>query len=196
MRRPALFIGIFCAALLAACWERHAERNDRRAYFARVGNTYRVELHGWRFPLVHDPLSLLLERTRRVTVTLELPRLEGTIDGSAIPVGPDRYRYAGRLVIAGRTMTVDLYYNDRRPLPWNDEYTLVQADGEETFSATGREAAAVRGRFVPKRAGDGRERVAVTVRFVANRRGSCFPHHGASSAHGFARSGRATAGPV
>ena len=129
--KRTLFISIFFAAFAAACWERHAEKNDERAYFTRIGNTYRVELKGWRFPLVHDPLSLLLERTRRVTFIMELPRLEGVIDGSEIPVGPDKLRYVGRLVITDRKMEVDLYYSDRRPLPWNDGYTLVQTDSDE-----------------------------------------------------------------
>ena len=127
-----LLIAIFFAALVAACWERHAERNQEDAYVTRIGDTYRVELRGWRFPLVHDPLSLLLERTRRVTFTMDLPRFEGVINGSEIPVAPDKLRYIGRVVINQRKMTVDLYYSDRRPLPWNDDYTLVQTDGDGT----------------------------------------------------------------
>ena len=128
--RRRLLVGIFVAGLAAACWERHAERNDDRAYFTAGGNVYRVELKGWRFPLVHDPLSLLLERTRRETLTMELPRIEGVIDGSEIPVSPDKLRYVGRVVITKRKMKVGLYYTDRRPLPWNDEYTLVQTDSD------------------------------------------------------------------
>ena len=132
MRRP-LFLGIFLATLAAACWERHAERNDDRAYFTRNGDVYRVELKGWRFPLVHDPLSLLVERTREATLTMELPRIEGVIDGNEIPVAPDKLGYVGRVVISKRKMNVDLYYqNDRRPLSWNDDYTLVQAKSDET----------------------------------------------------------------
>jgi hypothetical protein len=127
--RRTLFTVICVATLAAACWERHAERNDERAYFVSDGHTYRVELTGWRFPLVHDPLSLLLERTRKATLTMELPRLEGVVDGSEIPVAPDKLRYVGRVVITNRKMQVDLYYTDRRPLPWNDDYTLVPTDG-------------------------------------------------------------------
>jgi hypothetical protein len=93
------------------------------------GDIYRVELTGWRFPLVHDPLSLLLDRTRRASVTLDLPRLDGVIDGGEIPVAPDKLRYVGRVVVSNRKMHVDLYYDDGRPLSWNDEYTLVPADG-------------------------------------------------------------------
>ncbi len=71
--------------LTGTWWYRHAQDGDR-AYFARMGNVYRVEMRGWRFPLVHDPLSLLLERTYEETLTLDLPRIEGVIDGSEIPV--------------------------------------------------------------------------------------------------------------
>ena len=127
--RRTVFVVIGFATLAAACWERHAERNDERAYFARDGQTYRVELKGWRFPLVHDPLSLLLERTRKETLTMELPRIEGVIDGSEIPVSPDKLRYIGRVVITNRKMHVDLYYSDQRALRWNDDYTLVQTEG-------------------------------------------------------------------
>lgn len=125
--RRYLLIAACVALPIAVLWQRHAEGNDERAYFARVGQIYRVELTGWRFPLVHDPLSLLLERTRRDTVTLELPRIEGAIEGTEIPVGPDKLRYVGRILITGRNMNVDLYYGDdqRRPLPWNGKYTLV-----------------------------------------------------------------------
>jgi hypothetical protein len=104
--------------------------NQRRArLFVADGHIYRVELTGWRFPLVHDPLSLLLDRTRKATLTIELPRIEGVIDGGEIPVGPDKLRYVGRVVVTNRKMQVDLYYDDRRPLSWNDEYTLVPRHG-------------------------------------------------------------------
>lgn len=130
--KRTLIVAIFLAALGASCWERYAERNDGRAYFTRSGDTYRVELTGWRFPLVHDPLSLFLERTRRATLTLQLPRLEGAIEGSDLLMLPDKLHYAGRVVISNRKMTVDLSHGDGSPLSWNDEYTLVQADGDES----------------------------------------------------------------
>jgi hypothetical protein len=125
MRRT--IYALLCVATLAVGgWLKYADRNDGRAYFVAEANVYRVELTGWRFPLVHDPLSLFLESTRRATVTLDLPRIEGVIEGSDIPVGPDKVRYNGRVVIADRKMQVDLYYDgDRRPLSWNDDYTLV-----------------------------------------------------------------------
>jgi hypothetical protein len=124
-----LFIALCLAVPAAACWERHAESNDERAYFVRDAHSYRVEMKGWRFPLVHDPISLLLERTHEETLTLELPRIDGVIEGTEIPVTTGKLRYVGRVLITERKMKVDLYYDDderpRRPLAWNDEYTLV-----------------------------------------------------------------------
>jgi len=97
------FFTVICVATLAvACWERHAESNEQRGYFVSDGHTYRVELTGWRFPLVHDPLSFLLEHTRKATLTMELPRLEDVVDGSEIPVSPDKLRHVdGRDQVGG-----------------------------------------------------------------------------------------------
>jgi hypothetical protein len=133
-RRPLIII-IGVAALAGACWERFAERNDDRAYFTREGQVYRVEMKGLRFPLVHDPVSLILARTREETFTLELPRIEGVIEGSEIPRGSADYRYSGRVVIASGKMQVDLYYPDdgvRRASSWNDEYTLLPKDSDRS----------------------------------------------------------------
>ena len=126
--RRSMYASLCVATLAVTGWLKYADRNDGRAYFVADGNVYRVELTGWRFPLVHDPLSLFLESTRRDTLTLDLPRIEGVIEGADIPVGPDKLRYGGRVVITDRKMQVDLYYDgDRRPLSWNDDYTLAPA---------------------------------------------------------------------
>jgi hypothetical protein len=90
-------------------------------------------MKGWRFPLVHDPLSLVLGRTSEQTLTITLPRIDGVIEGKEISVPPDKLGYLGRVVITSGRMKVDLYYDEagegpRRPLSWNDEYTLVQRD--------------------------------------------------------------------
>ena len=119
-----------CATLAWAFWERHAETNEDRAHVAKDGSGYHVEMKGWRFPLVHDPLSLLVERTYEDTLTLDLPRIDGVIEGNEIPVRPGTLRYVGRVVVDGGTMKVDLYYEDvdegsRHALPWNDGSTLV-----------------------------------------------------------------------
>jgi hypothetical protein len=126
-----LFIGLCVSVLAAACWQKYAETNHDRAYFAPDGHIYRVELKGRRFPLVHDPVSLLTESTREETFTLELPRVDGVIDAAEI-----HHNYRGRVAITGGRMTVDLYYPDEdrgpKPLSWNGEYTLLQKDTAAT----------------------------------------------------------------
>ena len=132
MHKKRTLIALFFATLAAVFWERHAQTNDERAYFAKEGQSYRVEMKGWRFPLVHDPVSLLLDRTYQETFTLALPRIDGVIEGPEIPVDPGKLRYVGRVVITGGRMKLDLYYDDsenpRRALSWNDEYVLVPKD--------------------------------------------------------------------
>lgn len=81
--------------------------------------------------MAHDPVSAILGRTYEETLILELPRIEGVIDGSEIPVMEGKLPYGGRVVITEDKMKVDLYYDDqsdntKRPLLWNDEYTLVE----------------------------------------------------------------------
>ena len=89
-----------------------------------------MELTGRRFPLVHDPVSLLTESTREETFTLELPRIDGVIDAAEI-----HHNYRGHVAITKGRMTVDLYQDEgsrRRPLSWNGEYTLLQKDTPAT----------------------------------------------------------------
>ena len=105
--------------------------NDERAYFAKQGASYLVELKGTRRLMAHDPISLIRGGTYEETLALQLPRIEGVIEGSEIPVTAGKLRYTGEIVITKDKMKLDLYYDDpgdsvRRPLPWNGEYTLVQ----------------------------------------------------------------------
>ena len=119
------------APLVSAC---SATGNDERAYFAKHGPSYLVELKGRRRVMAHDPVSAIRGRTYEETLTMELPRIEGVIEGAEIPVKRGYLRYAGRVVITKGKMRVDLYYDNRDdktqvPLLWNGEYTLVQKDG-------------------------------------------------------------------
>lgn len=118
------------AALVSAC---SGTGNDEHAYFAKHGPSYQVELKGRRRVMAHDPVSAVRGRTYEETLTMELPRIEGVIEGTEIPVRPGSLRYTGRVVITGSRMKIDLYYENRDdstkvPLPWNGEYTLVPKD--------------------------------------------------------------------
>ena len=125
-----LYIVICVATLASAC---AGTGNDEHAYFTRHGPNYLVELKGRRRLMAHDPVSAIRGRTYEETLTIELPRIEGVIEGSEIPVRPGSLPYAGRVVITRNEMKVDLYYDDRGentkvPLLWNGDYTLLQKD--------------------------------------------------------------------
>jgi hypothetical protein len=79
--------------------------------------------------MAHDPFSAIRGRTYEETLTIQVPRIEGVIEGSEIPVPPGKLRYAGRIEIKNSKMRVDLQYDRTKvPLPWNGEYTLVEKD--------------------------------------------------------------------
>jgi hypothetical protein len=123
------FVAVCFATLVSAC---SGTGNDEHAYFAKHGPSYLVELKGRR-RLTHDPVSAVRGRTYEETLTIELPRIEGVIEGAEIPVRPGSLPYAGRVVITRGRMTLDLYYDNRDdttkgPLLWNGEYTLLQKD--------------------------------------------------------------------
>jgi len=129
MRRVS-FVVICFATLVSACSE---TGHDEHAYFVKHGPNYLVEMKGRRRLMAHDPVSAIRGRTYEETLTIELPRIEGVIDGAEISVRPGYLRYAGRVVITSRKMNVDLYYHDRDAntkvaLLWNGEYMLLQRD--------------------------------------------------------------------
>ena len=128
-KRISLALGCLLMMVLACS----RPGNYERAYFTKSGRSYLVEMKGTRRLMAHDPISAIRGKTYEDTLTLELPRIEGEIEGSEIPVPSDRLPYAGRVVITKGKMKVDLYYDDhngntKRPLLWNDEYSLVPRD--------------------------------------------------------------------
>ena len=129
-RVSSVLLGLLClAALLSACGR---TGNDEHAYFVKHGPNYLVELKGRRRLMAHDPVSAIRGRTYEETLTMELPRIEGIVEGAEIPVRRGS-PYAGRIVITRDKMKVELLYdnrddNTRVPLLWNGEYTLVPKD--------------------------------------------------------------------
>lgn len=104
--------------------------NYYRAYFTKYGTSYFVEMKGTRRLMAHDPISSIRGATYEETLIIQLARIEGVIKGSEILVPSDKLPYTGEIVITKNKMKVDLYYDhpDKAPLPWNDEYSLVQRD--------------------------------------------------------------------
>ena len=129
-RRVSLVVICLVATLVSSCGR---ASNDERASYTTQGSSYLVEMKGRRLLMAHDPLSWLRGRTYEDTLTLELPRIDGVVEGREIPVKPDKLRYTGRVVMTSGRMTVDLHYVNRdgrteAPLPWNGEYKLVEKE--------------------------------------------------------------------
>ncbi len=121
-----LLVGLIIAlSLTLAC---SSTGNYERAYFEKHGARYVVEMKGRRRLLAHDPFSAIRGGTYEDTLTLDIPRIEGVIEGSEIPVMPGKLRYAGRVEITRGKMRVELYYDDgnKVPLLWNGKYTLFE----------------------------------------------------------------------
>lgn len=105
--------------------------NYERAYFSRQGRSYFVEMKGTRRRMAHDPISFIRGETYEETLIMQLPRIEGVIEGTEIPVPKDKLGYTGQVSITKDRMEVNLYYDNKSemtkaPLPWNGEYTLVE----------------------------------------------------------------------
>ena len=136
-RKRALKIAIVVAVGLALGYScmRDKTSNDATAAVAREGETYRITLTGTRYLMVHDPISALMARTYEETYELDLPRIEGVVQGTEIPRPRGWYKLLGTVTFDGDRMTVDLYYDNtddkiRDPLSWNGVYTLRFAKGE------------------------------------------------------------------
>ena len=91
-------LGVALFALLAGCAR---TGNHERANFTKAGSKYLIELKGDRRRMAHDPLSAIFNGTYEETLTLELPRIEGVIQGSEIPAPAAKLRYIGTISITG-----------------------------------------------------------------------------------------------
>ena len=109
MRRVLIATGCFLL-FVSAC---SRVSNNERAYFAKEGGSYFVEMKGTRRKMAHDPISLIRGRTYEETLIMQLPRIEGLIDGTEIPVPQGKLRYTGQVSITEDKMKVSLYYDDR-----------------------------------------------------------------------------------
>jgi len=131
-----LVSALFLLPLIGAC---SMARNYPEAYFAKKDDRYLVQMMGRRRRMAHDPISGLTAGTYEDNLILDVPRIEGIIEGAEIPVKPGYLGYGGSVVITQGKMKVDLYYavdGPNRPLSWNGEYNLVQKNISEPQEPT------------------------------------------------------------
>jgi TonB family protein len=105
-----------------------ANRNYDDATFRKIGRRYLIEVSGKRRTASHD-----LQRwgTYEGFCQLDVPRIEGTIDGKEIHQAPGYYPFQGSISIHGREMIVNLKidnYDFHRldNFGWNGTYSLEE----------------------------------------------------------------------
>jgi len=126
--RSYLLLTVCLAVLLTGCAR---TGNNEFAYFTKAGSRYLVELKAERRTLAHDPISAISNGTYEDTLTLDVPRIAGVIQGSEIPAPPGKLGYTGTVTITQGKMKLELNYDDseRHSLPWNGEYKLLPKQG-------------------------------------------------------------------
>ena len=90
--RPSLVRIAVVALSVASTTSCSGAKNYEQAYFSKHGSGYLVELKGKRYLLAHDPVSAILGKTSEETYEIEIPRIDGTIDGSEIRVERGSYK--------------------------------------------------------------------------------------------------------
>jgi hypothetical protein len=137
--KPSHLSAIAAVACAVSATTSCSARNYEQAYFSPQRSGYLVELSGKRHRLVHDPVSLIVGTSYDETHELELPRLQGTIEGREIK----HFKYGGTIVISDNRMTVALTCGDAgENSSWNGTYVL-----SPKVEPSQREIAAVRSKM-------------------------------------------------
>ena len=81
--------------------------------------------------MVHDPISLLKDRTYVDSEKFMIPRSKGIIDGLEIPTQPGTYKIlpGNAVEITDNSMKIRLFYDNyddktKEPSTWNGDYQL------------------------------------------------------------------------
>lgn len=107
-------------------------RNYENAYIITKGGTQFIKLKGRRRLMVHDPISMLLNKTYEDSTLLPVSAIkDSVINGADVPVEKGYYKFKGTVSIKGRSVIVNLFINDTddKTLPdydWNGDYNLIK----------------------------------------------------------------------
>lgn len=79
----------------------------------------------------HDPISFIISLPCKTNFEIQVPRINGIVNGEEIPVKKGHYRHVGRIVFEKERMKMDLSYDNtddlvKSPLSWNGDYILVR----------------------------------------------------------------------
>jgi hypothetical protein len=124
-----LLIGLIVIALVRC--NSSGFKNYKNAEVEKDNGRLIVKLRGRRKLMVHDPVSLFLNKTYEDSFSFSISQLtDCTIEGKDIPVEEGYYRYKGQITIAKNRLHVDLLIDntDEKFLDtnsWNGDYDLI-----------------------------------------------------------------------
>jgi hypothetical protein len=105
--------------------------NYKDAFIENYNDQIFIKLEGRRKQMVHDPISIILNKTYEDSLLIPLPALaDGTIKGKDVSVEKGYYKYEGEIVINKKQAKVNLLINNTddkkiEPSDWNGEYNLI-----------------------------------------------------------------------
>jgi hypothetical protein len=107
--------------------------NYTTALIATEKDHFILTVKGKRCLMVHDPVSLLLQKTYEDSANYIIPRKQGIIKGEELPTEPGYYKSTGTIKIQDNQVEINLStdnYDDKKlhPNSWNGKYELVWRD--------------------------------------------------------------------
>jgi hypothetical protein len=107
--------------------------NYKTAFIAAEKDHYVLTVKGERLYMVHDIVSMFLEKTYEDSANYVIPRRQGIIKGEELPTEPGYYKSVGTITIQNNQLEINLSaanYDDKKldPDSWNGKYNLVWRD--------------------------------------------------------------------
>ncbi|MBC7400286.1 MAG: hypothetical protein H7289_10095 [Mucilaginibacter sp.] len=127
------WIVVLGISLLISTYSCNGAKNNKEAYIVIKGNKSFIKLKGKRNYMVHDPISLVFNKTYEDSTLISLPRVQnGIIKGNEIITEKGYYKYTedSFISIDHQKLKIYLQYNDTDDKKveqdgWNGEYNLV-----------------------------------------------------------------------
>ncbi|CAN5249676.1 hypothetical protein BH11BAC5_BH11BAC5_08560 [soil metagenome] len=134
MRIPRIILLLFIGLIVTVLFRCNSSgfKNYKNAEVEKDNGRLIVKLRGRRKLMVHDPVSLFLNKTYEDSFSFSISQLtDCTIEGKDIPVEEGYYRYKGQITITKNKLHVNLLIDNTddkmlAPDSWNGDYNLIE----------------------------------------------------------------------